>query len=551
MIVDLYARVSGDEQAERGTVENQIDFFRRWCDLHKYTPGEVYADEAVSGRVPLEQRPEGARLLAAVREKRAAPRLALYRLDRIGRDPKVCLDAVAAIESGGVVVQSLTEPFDTVSPAGRLMLTMLAGFAGFERDSIVARAAEGQRRKAANGGWLGGSRAAYGYRVDGKRQHARLAIDTAPVPEWGPNATRPDVVRWIFQELAQRGASCRTISNRLNAQNVPGYLGGAWNDAVLCRMVKNPVYKGEHHYGHDPHNKTKLPRTIAAVPALVSSETWERANAQILQNRRLSAKNSKRLYLLRGLIWCADCGSAYTGLTMPGFDERADATENRVGVRYRCNVKASRTSYVRTCPGGMAISGELETEVWEQITRYLTNPAEVARLLTEQTDDPREVERLQTDIERLKAALVAKGEERAPMYVLHRKQLMPLSDLETQLVEIAKEEAVLQSDLERAQKMLVAHHAAHATARQAAESITLLAARLRGDAPPTREEKRELIEHLVERITVKTVILPDGKKDTVVTVSFWFSAPPRCSSSMEHQGQIAYVQTLYGDKAIW
>jgi len=44
-----------------------------------------------------------------------------------------------------IPVVSLTEPFDTSTSAGRLMLNMLASFADFEHDVIVERAVSGTR----------------------------------------------------------------------------------------------------------------------------------------------------------------------------------------------------------------------------------------------------------------------------------------------------------------------------------------------------------------------------------------------------------------------
>ena len=57
----VYARVSTEEQRERQTIENQFDFARRLLqsgiEIVKF-----YADQGVSGTVPLQERAEGARL---------------------------------------------------------------------------------------------------------------------------------------------------------------------------------------------------------------------------------------------------------------------------------------------------------------------------------------------------------------------------------------------------------------------------------------------------------------------------------------------------------
>ena len=66
--VAIYLRVSSDDQAERGTIQTQADEVRRRLDRE---PGIVvageYADDGVSGTVPLAERPSGPRAHARCR----------------------------------------------------------------------------------------------------------------------------------------------------------------------------------------------------------------------------------------------------------------------------------------------------------------------------------------------------------------------------------------------------------------------------------------------------------------------------------------------------
>ena len=61
--VALYARVSTEDQAERATIQAQLDFLRRYVDLHSLPVAGEYVDDGISGTVPLQDRPEGQRLL--------------------------------------------------------------------------------------------------------------------------------------------------------------------------------------------------------------------------------------------------------------------------------------------------------------------------------------------------------------------------------------------------------------------------------------------------------------------------------------------------------
>lgn len=87
------------------------------------------------------QRPELQRLLSQIKP---GERLVVYKLDRVARSLKDLLLIMERLEGAGAGFQSLTEPIDTASPAGRLMLQMLGAVAEFERSLIRERTIAGQ-----------------------------------------------------------------------------------------------------------------------------------------------------------------------------------------------------------------------------------------------------------------------------------------------------------------------------------------------------------------------------------------------------------------------
>ena len=86
---------------------------------------------------------------------------------------------MAELEGCGVRVKSLTEEFDTATASGRLMLTLLSGFAAHEREVIRERSLAGTQRVAESGGWLGGT-LPYGYRKQGNPRRTTLVISELP-----------------------------------------------------------------------------------------------------------------------------------------------------------------------------------------------------------------------------------------------------------------------------------------------------------------------------------------------------------------------------------
>ena len=104
-------------------------------------------EEKVSGAK--RDRPELARLLDQIREEDV---VVITRLDRLARSTKDLLDIAEKLNEAGAGLRSLAEPWaDTTSPAGRMVLTVFAGIAEFERALIHQRTSSGRVAAKARG----------------------------------------------------------------------------------------------------------------------------------------------------------------------------------------------------------------------------------------------------------------------------------------------------------------------------------------------------------------------------------------------------------------
>lgn len=82
--------------------------------------------------------------------------IVVTKLDRLARNTLDMLSIIAEIGAKGIGFQSIAEPWaDTTSPAGKLMLTVMAGVAEFERERIKERQREGIARAKAEGRFQG------------------------------------------------------------------------------------------------------------------------------------------------------------------------------------------------------------------------------------------------------------------------------------------------------------------------------------------------------------------------------------------------------------
>lgn len=144
MAVFGYGRVSTVEQ----TAENQ----RLEIERAGYAV-EYWFSDTVSGKAHTGQREQFGILLGKLR---ARDILVVSKLDRLGRDAHDVLATIKGLASIGVeVVVTQLGKLDLTSPAGKLMLAMLAAVAEMERDLIVERTQAGLERAKAQGKALG------------------------------------------------------------------------------------------------------------------------------------------------------------------------------------------------------------------------------------------------------------------------------------------------------------------------------------------------------------------------------------------------------------
>src|SRR6185369_16852679 len=124
--VGIYLRRSTDDDHQSYTLDAQEDRLRSYVDSQ---PGwEValrFSDDASGAST---DRKDLHRALAAARNG-LIDVLLVYRVDRLSRNLRDTVQLLEDLDEAGVVFRSATEPFDTSTPMGRMLLQMLAMFA--------------------------------------------------------------------------------------------------------------------------------------------------------------------------------------------------------------------------------------------------------------------------------------------------------------------------------------------------------------------------------------------------------------------------------------
>jgi len=494
----IYCRVSTEDQAEAKTIENQVEFAHRYCELHSIEIADQYLDEGISGITALEDRPEGMRLIKDAKAKKFDLVL-VYRLDRLARDTRHLLNIYHALEGYGVAIRSMTEQFDSSSPTGKFIMTTLGAIAALERETLQERVSLGRDRVARQGKWLGGN-ITYGY----KSNAGKLEIDEKEAR----------VVRQVFDLYAEGKMKTVEIADYLNATNVPTAFcskkphrktKGEWTASSISRMLNNEMYIGIHRFNEA--SKTGREIILRKVPALIDQEIWDKVQKLLRKNFYMATRKAKRRYLLRGIIKCGLCGANYCG-------------QGHNGVRsyYRCfNSTTFRRGEVPKCRAKMVRAEELENIVWEDIKRFVKNPGEILPLLEEKLKT--ELQRnkpVEEELSQVERQIAEKQSEREKVISLFRRGHIGEEETINELTTLAKE---IESLTHRREMLFEQQGNTQELKNKLIDSqiiLEKLQASVEGEVD--FEIKRELVEALVNYIRIDTL----EDRTPKVTISYCF-----------------------------
>jgi len=514
MIAALYCRVSSDSQREKQTIETQKRLLADYAKLQDWEIFDWYVDDGITG-TSIEARPAFTKLLSDA-EARKFDLIAVTDTDRLTRsdDPRQRAFIEYTLKENGVkvAVTSTGELLDLSNPMHGLIHVIKGFFAGWDRQKILQRMAEGRKTKLLQGKFLG-SRTAYGYRKD---ESGHLIIDESEA----------GVVREIFRLYTEDGISMNKIAYALDGK---GYLrrnGARWIPGRISQTIKQSIYKGELFVNRqkagvqlDPSEWIRID-----VPPIVSVATWEAAQQCALDNKTFSKRRMKREYLLRGLLYCGECGSKLVAKTF--FYGRATPTG-----RYYC-YKREQKKKTGGCVLPSLLSKNADEAVWNLVQELVKDSNVLRRVLRVSQSGQKETEELiRKEIEVLENKLNRKQLERDRILRLYRKSLIGDAEVERQLSEVQTAE-----DMMRATKRIEENKLESLTlSRQKVESLEKALAGLRQHIDTySFEQKQQLVRLLVSGDAEHRIIVNVDKSLTVNGVIDFDQAEELPPTGTEH-----------------
>ena len=215
----IYLRVSTDEQVDAYGLDVQRERCRAMATVKGFAVVAEHVDAGISGTLAPGARPGLAAVLAAV-DAGDVDTVIVYALDRLGRRTSIVLDVVERLRVAGCAVVSCRESLDTTTPSGSFVLTIFAGLAQLERDTIVERTTAGRNARGRVDGERGG-RVPFGY----ARTSDGLTVDDDAAA----------IVRRIIAERRRTGGTFQAIADGLNRDGITTARGGqAWRPSSVA-----------------------------------------------------------------------------------------------------------------------------------------------------------------------------------------------------------------------------------------------------------------------------------------------------------------------------
>ena len=382
--VTFYARVSTDQDEQINSLENQVQYYTELIQSKpnwKFVPG--YIDEGISGG-STKKRDNFNRM---IRDAKAGM-FDFIITKEISRFSRSTLDSIKYTQelldyNVGVFFQN--DNINTLDTDSEFRLVIMAGVAQDEIRKLSERLKFGFRQAIKNGHVLGNDKL-YGY----DKKDCVLTV----------NEEEAEIIRIIFDLYGNQRLGTRTISKRLMELGYTSREGNAFNTLTIRHILENPKYKGWYCGNKSQSVDYRTKRNVLldesewvtypdpSIPAIVSEELWNRANALYKRRREEMKSHSSGLsfhnrYPYSAKIYCEEHGTTF----------HRQVIQTKKGQQEVWQCKVYRSHGRAACPAPQIRSSDLDV-ILSDIFKELVRDKEkiIDSLVTVLTNIPKEVD---------------------------------------------------------------------------------------------------------------------------------------------------------------
>lgn len=382
--VTFYARVSTDQDEQINSLENQVQYYTELIHSKsnwKFVPG--YVDEGISGG-STKKRDNFNRM---IRDAKAGM-FDFIITKEISRFSRSTLDSIKYTQelldyNVGVFFQN--DNINTLDTDSEFRLVIMAGVAQDEIRKLSERLKFGFRQAIKNGHVLGNDKL-YGY----DKKDCVLTV----------NEEEAEIIRIIFDLYGNQRLGTRTISKRLMELGYTSREGNAFNTLTIRHILENPKYKGWYCGNKSQSVDYRTKRNVLldesewvtypdpSIPAIVSEELWNRANALYKRRREEMKSHSSGVsfhnrYPYSAKIYCEEHGTTFHRQVIQTKKGQQEVWQCKV---YRSHGRAACSApQIRSCDLDLILS-----DIFKELVR--DKEKIIDSLVTVLTNIPKEVD---------------------------------------------------------------------------------------------------------------------------------------------------------------
>ena len=518
----LYIRLSKEDESESPSqsVQNQESLLREFVQQHRLSVYDTYVDDGWSGTNF--DRPSFQRMIADI-EARKVNMVITKDLSRLGRDyimtghymeryfPEHRVRYISLLDGIDTGVDSTA---NDITPFRAIMNDMYA-------KDISKKIKSVKRDKQRKGQFIGG-KPVYGYKMHPTEKN-KIVIDEEVAP----------VVRRVFA-LALSGMSCRNIASLLNQEGIPtpatyanlpvakpGPYTGLWSSERISDMLQNETYIGNMVQGRSVKISYKSKKCLKQDPAnwvvvegthepLVDAETFRKV--RMLVNSRKHTRSRTYDFLLKGLIFCHECG--YPLAVLNRKNARGEDVLYFVCRTYQRFTKAGAC----TCHSikEKTVTDAVIDKVREVCQAYLS-PDELLPMAREAVENARKQNNLEAELQVVQAKIDSLTANLDRMYTDRLNGLLPEEDFQRIFNRTKLDRKLLE---EKRQELELQKKSPVRSEDRARELVQRFI--------ETAGESRELLVSLIERVELT--------EDKEVIIKFRFAQLEETAESQTPQG---------------
>lgn len=351
-MIAFYARQSVDKK-DSISIDAQIEFCKK--EIVENEAYIVYTDKGFTGANT--DRPQFQQMILDIKEKNIT-KVVVYKLDRISRSLLDFASIIEIFNQYKVEFVSSTEKFDTSTPVGRAMLSIIMVFAQLERETIQQRVKDNYYERAKRGYFIGGS-TALGFDTE------KIYIDGIGTKKLIQNSDM-QTVKFMYETYSHDDISILNLIKKATELGYRSANGNLFKSSTIHGVLKNPIYAKADIYmynylksigckihndisefngingliviGNNGHSKWTTLKGYTVIigthKGTIPGEMWVNVQEKFKTNMKLKNSGKSARTWLSGLLKCADCKYRLSVNTVYGGKKEPEATYFRCTHKY-------------------------------------------------------------------------------------------------------------------------------------------------------------------------------------------------------------------------